>query len=106
MTAIVPEKIHLPKHGTSPSEKGSILPVKFAVLELADTTDTNDTCAFDLGRAGITKLWGISGYVHTTTDDVMTAEEPTTSVTGTILSIVIGGTAVYNKKRTYVLWGD
>lgn len=79
---------------------------KLLMVETANTADTGDTIAIDLnddGRGG-TVFQGVLGFVHTTENSVVVAEAPTTSVTGTTLTITVGGSAVSDKKRVYYVF--
>ena len=63
--------------------------------------DSGDTLALVLATYGATAIWGIQGFVHTTTDSVIATEAPTTSVTTGTLTITVGGSSVTGKVRTY-----
>ena len=79
--------------------------VKKIVITTPATADTGDTIDVTLASYGIGTLLGIDGYVHTTENSVMVAEDPTTSVTTGTLTITIGGSTVSDKKRVYELIG-
>ena len=74
---------------------------KKIIVELDNTTDTDDTHAITLSEFGCTKFVGIHGQVHTTEDSVIVDEEPATAVSAGVLTITVGGTAADNLKRTY-----
>lgn len=79
--------------------------VKVGALTLPATTDDGDTATVDLYKQfGITKVLAIEGFIHTTTDSVIVAEAPTTTVDRETLTITVGG-STDNKKRFYVIWG-
>ena len=66
------------------------------------TVDDGDTIAVDLSDYGATGIDFVLGFIHTTTDSVLVAEQPTTSVTSSVLTITVGG-STDNKKRTYLV---
>ena len=69
------------------------------------TVDDGDTVTIDFyQKFGFTRLIGIRGFTHGTTDSIITIEQPTTSVQGTEVAIVVGGSSD-NKKRCFVLYG-
>ena len=75
-------------------------------IETANTADSDDTIALDLAEYGAKTIEGITGYVHTTEDSVIIAEAPTTSVSGTDLTITLGGSSEDDNKRVYKLECD
>lgn len=81
------------------------LAVKHAIVYTPDTADDGDTLSVDLNKYGMTKLWGIRGITHTTDNSVLVVEAPTTSVTGTTLTITVGG-STDNKTRSFLLIGE
>jgi hypothetical protein len=66
------------------------------------TVDDGDTIAVDLSEYGASGIDFILGWIHSTTDSVLVAEQPTTSVTSGVLTITVGG-STDNKKRTYLV---
>lgn len=103
-------EVHLQHLGTSP-ESGltSVYPsgFKFICVETAATVDDGDTVTINHLAHGITTVWFIKGFEHTTTDDVIVIEAPTTvtspSITGQ-LNIVVGGSNDDNK-RVFLIGG-
>lgn len=78
---------------------------KTGYLTLANTVDDADTTTVDVYKEfGITKVLVVEGFIHTTEDSVVVEEDPTTAVTGTTLTITVGG-STDNKKRFYVVYG-
>lgn len=74
---------------------------KEIVVELGNTTNTNDIHVLTLSDFGCTKLVAVSGFVHNTEDSVIVPEAPTTVVSSGVVTITVGGSAVTNKKRVY-----
>ena len=70
----------------------------------ANTADDGDTIAVDMDARGIVTVLGVIGFIHTTEDSVIVQEQPTTAVSGTTLTITVGG-STDNKKRFYVVYG-
>jgi len=66
------------------------------------TVDDGDIITVDLSDYGATGIDTIQGWIHSTTDSILVAEAPTTSVTDGILTITVGG-STDNKKRTYLV---
>jgi len=78
---------------------------KVGYITTPDTADNADTVTIDFYKEfGIKRLMGIRGFTHSTKNSVITIEAPTTSVVGTEVAIVIGGSTA-NKKRCFVLYG-
>lgn len=69
------------------------------------STDSGATFSIDLNDYGLTTLLGITGWVHTTSGSVVAMEDPTTSVSGTTVTVTVGGTAVGSKRRVYKIDG-
>ncbi len=67
--------------------------LKVIVIQTRDTVDATDTITITLSDYGIhpTGLLCVEGFVHTTTNSIMTREEVTTSVTTGDLTITIPG---------------
>ena len=78
---------------------------KVGYITAPATTDDGDTISVNVyEKFGITKVLVVEGFIHTTTDSVVVEEDPTTAVTGTTLTITVGG-STDNKKRFYVVYG-
>ena len=73
-------------------------------VELPATTDTGDTTTVDLSDYGCTELKGILGFIETTAGEVVVQEQPTTTLSGTTLTITVGGSTVSDKKRNYEVY--
>jgi hypothetical protein len=69
-----------------------------------DTADDTDTITITLADYGITTLWMVKGYTHTTEGSVIVQEAPTTSVTAGVLTITIGG-STDNRFRAFLIGG-
>ncbi len=54
-----------------------------------DTADAGDTIAVTLAEHGINTVQGVKGYVHTTSNSVMTEEAVTTAVAAGVLTLTI-----------------
>ena len=68
------------------------------------TADDTDTLDVTLANYGITSVKSVKGFTHSTTDDIVIVEAPTTSVTSGVLTITIGG-STDNKKRVFIVGG-
>lgn len=77
---------------------------KEIVVECPATADDTDTFTVDLSVYGITTLKYVKGWDHTTAFSVLVLTAPTTSVTGSTLTVTIGG-ATDNLKRTFLIGG-
>lgn len=78
--------------------------LKHVVVTLPDTADGGDTTVIVLEDYGIKRLLGIKGYVHTTTNSVITMENPTTVIQNGNLTISVP-VGTMNDKRVYELFG-
>lgn len=79
------------------------LGAKLVIIETPATADSDDTIVVDMDDYGCTDFLGIFGNEHTTEGSVVTTEEPTTSVSGSEITITIGGSSDDNEKRVYWL---
>jgi len=80
-------------------------PVKHLWIECGDTIDDGDTFAVDLANYGggsAPVLLGVKGWIQTTAGSVVVAEDPTTAVATSTVTLTVGG-STDNKKRTYEL---
>ncbi|MFW6172928.1 MAG: hypothetical protein ACOC5T_04215 [Elusimicrobiota bacterium] len=77
------------------------LGAKLLVVETPNTADSGDTIDIDLSDHGCTEFLGIIGNEHTTEGEIVTTEDPTTSKSGTTITITIGGSSDNNEKRVY-----
>lgn len=74
-----------------------------AIVQTKNTADAADTLAFDMADYGGNQLIGVLGFKHTTDNSVMVNEQPTSSVTGTTLTLTVpSGTD--NDPRFYIVW--
>lgn len=76
---------------------------KVLVVETPATADDGDTVAIDLADYGANTFLGILGQTHSTTDSIIITEAPTTAVSGTTLTITIGG-STDDKKRVFIIF--
>lgn len=90
--------------GITVKEVASPYQGKCIIVTTAATADDGDTFTLTLATYGITTMLGVHGWIHTTTDSVLVAEDPTTSVTTGVATLTVGG-ATDDKKRTYIVWG-
>ena len=79
--------------------------IKRVIIRTPATADDSDTIAFDLTTIGISKLLWVRGWVHTTVNSVVVAEAPTTSVSGTTLTITSGAVGGTDKVRVFEVVG-
>jgi hypothetical protein len=71
------------------------------------TSDPGDTCAIDLSTYGLSTFVAIKGFVHTTLGSVVVTSAPTTSVSGTTLTITMpSGDGNTDKARAYIVWAQ
>lgn len=75
---------------------------KELLVEVSDTVDNGDTIAIDVGQYGMTTVKMVKGFKHTV--DAIALEAPTTTVSGTTLTITVGG-ATANLKRSFLIGG-
>ena len=77
--------------------------LKSLILETDATVDATDYITVNYARYGITTVQAIHGFKHTTDNSVVTVEQPTTSVTASVMTITVpAGTD--NDKRIYQLF--
>ena len=79
------------------------LELKELFVELPATVDDADTFAIDLASYGGTTFVGHWGMIQTTANSVLVAEANTTAVSGTTLTVTVGG-STDNKKRSLFLY--
>lgn len=94
--------VHMQDTGTS--YESSLPGLKAVGFELTDLADDGDTLDLTLANYGLTTVWDVWQFTHSTTDDVIIREEGATLVTAGVLNITVGG-STDNKKRFYVVWG-
>lgn len=71
----------------------------------ATTTGSGSTFTVNLWEYGITRLLAIKGWIHSTSNSVVVAENPTCTVNNGVATITIGGAAVTLGKRYFELYG-
>jgi len=76
---------------------------KTLVVSTTATADDADTLTVDLAKYGGGSMCGIIGFVHNTANSVVIQEQPTTTMTGQVLEVTLGG-ADDNKARHYLLF--
>jgi len=74
-------------------------------LYTANTVDSDDTIAVDLAGYGINTFVAIFGCAHSTDGNSVITEAPTTSVSGTTLTITLGGSSNDDDPRCFIIWG-
>ena len=77
---------------------------KIITVETPTTADTGDTIDITLADFGVSTFLGINGYAHSTENEVVITEDPTTTFTGGVLTIIIGGSLNTDNKRVYVIY--
>lgn len=104
MAAVAAGDIYVYEQETGPSPiADSPFQNKEIIVETADTVDSTNTIAVDVSLYGISTIRYIKGLVHTV--DAMALEAPTTTVSGTTITITVGGSSADNLKRTYLIGG-
>jgi len=98
-------EVHLQHVGTS-QEASNPLGLKCFAIETPATVDATNTIAITLATYGITTMWDVWAFTHTTTDDVIKTEatEIVTSVTTGVLTVTIQAGS-NDDKRVIVVWG-
>jgi len=85
-------------------ESNNPFEVKEIIAQLTDVADDGDTFTVTLANYGITTLWYVKGYTHTTEGSLIIEEAPTTSVSSGVLTVTIGG-STDNKARSFLIGG-
>jgi hypothetical protein len=80
------------------------LPGKVLKITTAATVDDGDTILVTLADYGMAAVDSVVGYTHSTTDSIIIAEQPTTSVTTGVLTITVGG-STDDRKRVFYVFG-
>lgn len=83
----------------------SVGEMKTLVLETANTVDATNTIEVSYARYGITNLYFVAGFKHTTDNQVIVTENPTTSVSASVLTITVPAGSD-DDKRVYVIFYD
>lgn len=78
--------------------------IKTLIVSTVSSADTDDTLTVDLSTYGATAMLGIIGFTHTTLNSVVVQEQPTTAISGTTLTVTIGGTAATDQARHYMIF--
>lgn len=79
------------------------LGMKMLAVTAPATTDDGDTIAVDLSSYGCSTFLAILGQTHSTTGSIVITEAPTTAVSGTTLTITVGG-STDNKARAFIVF--
>lgn len=74
------------------------------VLYTANTADSDDTIAIDLADYGASTFLAIFGCEHGTEGSIVGTEAPTTTLSGTTLTIAIAGSSNDDDPRCYIIW--
>lgn len=98
-------EVHLQDTGTS-QEASNPFGLKCFAIETPATVDYDNTIAITLATYGITTMWDVMCFTHSTTDDIIVTEttEVETSVTTGVLTVTVQG-STGDKKRVIVVWG-
>lgn len=77
--------------------------VKTLYVETANTVDAADTISLTLADFAITTVLGVSGFKHTTDNNIVVTENPTTAVAAGVLTLTVpAGTD--DDKRIYSIY--
>ena len=76
---------------------------KTLIVSCDAAVDSGDTLDVDLADFGGASMCGIIGFTHTTENSVVIQEQPTTTMSGSTLTITIGG-ASNDQTRHYMLF--
>lgn len=72
-------------------DRNVISRLKTITVKTDATVDDTDTISIDLEEYGMSTLLGHQAYAHTTDNSVIVTEAATTAVSGTTVTITIGG---------------
>ena len=88
------------------SQADNPFPVKCVAVETPDTVDDADTISITLATYGLTTVWDVWAFTHSTTDDIVITEttEMVTNVVSGVLKVAVQG-STDNKKRVILVWG-
>lgn len=75
--------------------------IKQIFVSTLSSVDTGDTFTVDLSKYGCNAMLGIIGFVHTTQNSVVVQEQPTTTMSGSTVTVTVGGTGADNLARHY-----
>jgi hypothetical protein len=76
---------------------------KTLIVSTVTTADSADTLDVDISKYGGGSVCGVIGFTHTTVNSVVIQEQPTTTMSGSVLTITIGG-ASNNQARHFMLF--
>lgn len=76
---------------------------KTIVVSTINTVDNGDTLDVDLSKYGASAMMGVIGFTHTTDNSVVIQEQPTTTMSGSTLTITVGGSSG-NQIRHYLIF--
>ena len=79
--------------------------IKTLVVSCINTVDSGDTLDVDLSKYGGADnvVLGVIGFTHTTENSVVVQEQPTTVISGSTLTLTIGG-ASNNQTRHFLIF--
>jgi phosphosulfolactate synthase (CoM biosynthesis protein A) len=77
--------------------------MKKLLVSTINTVDSSDTLTVDLAKYGWGSMCGIIGWTHTTENSVAIQEQPTTTMSGSTLTITVGG-ASNDQVRHYLIF--
>ena len=63
--------------------------LRYVLVETAETVDAGDTFDVDISIYSGTTFLGVDGYKHTTDNSVVVAEDHTTAVSGTTMTLTV-----------------
>ena len=78
--------------------------MKTILVSTVTSADDADTIAIDIAKYGGASVMGVIGFVHTTVNSVVIQEQPTTTMSGSTLTITIGGSAAADLARHYLIY--
>ena len=70
-------------------QQRGVFKVKCLIVETASTVDATDTFKIDLATYGGSRLLTVDGCRHTTDNSVIVTENPTTAVSGTVITFAV-----------------
>lgn len=94
--------------GTSP-EATNPMQIKWICVEVPDTADDGDVVEINIANHGITTMWDVMMWTHSTTDDIIITETTEvvtrlSALTSGQLDVTVQGTTD-NKKRVILIGG-
>lgn len=77
--------------------------MKTLMVSTVTSADSSDTLDVDISKYGGGSVCGVIGFTHTTVNSVVIQEQPTTTMSGSTLTITIGG-ASNDQARHFLLF--